>query len=699
MTTTDLPGRGTDQSPRNRFERLHVELDDDALEEAVGEDGEDGDDSHDGPPPAPTTFYRDASRSILAENSSPDLGFRFSVNPYRGCEHGCVYCLEPETPLLYADMSWRPIGEVRVGDLLAGFDEYPEPGATRKVRPAIVEHVFWSTRSTLRLVTEHASVLTTAEHRWLQARDFRWSRTADLVPGRLLRHLPVTAAEGVDDDYRVGYVAGLALGDGTFRYEPGWRSSRLGYPAAYFRVAMADEEPLTRLVEYLRRFSVEACLRPFATASACRRALSKVEVRSLPRLAIIHRLRAAETDTDAYRRGFLAGFFDAEGCNSDSLRIAQVDTSVLERVARYGRSLGFRFVLEPRPGRASTLRLAGKLTERMRFFAVCRPAILRKIRALFGREMNLDPEPVAAIEPGPLRDVVDIQTSTRTFFAAGLATHNCYARPSHEYLGWSAGLDFERRILVKTDAPDLLRRALAAPRWQPEVIALSGNTDCYQPAERKLGITRRCLEVLRDFRNPVSVITKSALVARDADLLGDLASDGAAHVRLSLTTLDGELARRMEPRAATPERRLDAIARLAAAGVPVGVMIAPVIAGLNDAEIPRLLEAASRAGARHAAWVLLRLAAPLDELFTHWLGRHYPERRDKILHRIRETRGGRLSDSTFGRRMRGQGEYAQQIAQLFAATARKHGLAEPLPPLETGAFRRPAAKGQQLSLL
>jgi len=690
MATFDLPGRGTDQSPANRFEELRFEPDPDL----------EPDPDDDGPPPPPTRLYRDASRSVLAENSSPDVGFRYSVNPYRGCEHGCVYCLAPDTPILHADMSWRPIGEVRVGDVLAGFDEHPLPGKTRKIRTAVVENVIWSKRPTVRLATRHTEVTTTAEHLWLQARDLRWSRTADLLPGRQLRHMPVTTTEAVDEDYRVGYVAGLSLGDGTFRYQPGWRSNRLGYPAAYWRVALVDEEPLQRLVDYLRPFGLEATIRPFAAARENRQALHKVEIRSLPRLGIVQRLLTAEPESRGYRRGFLAGFFDAEGSNSDSsLRISQVDLSVLDRVARYARSLGFDFRLEPRPGRASTIRLVGKLIERMRFFAVCRPAIRRKLRALFDREMNLDPEPIDAVEAGPLRDVVDIQTSTRTFFAAGLATHNCYARPSHEYLGWNAGLDFETRLLVKDDAPELLRRHLAAPRWQPEVIALSGNTDCYQPVERRLKITRRCLEVLRDFRNPVGVITKSALVARDADVLGELAQHGAAHVRLSITTLDPELARRMEPRAATPERRLTALTRLAAAGVPVAVMVAPVIPGLNDAEIPRILEAAARAGASSASWVLLRLASPLDELFTHWLARHYPEKRDKVLNRIRETRAGRLNDSTFGKRMRGDGEYAKQIALLFEASARRHGLAAPLPPLQTAAFRRPPRHGDQLSLL
>ena len=683
MAGPGLPGRGTAANPPNRYEPLHVELEPDPDSDA---------------PPAPTVFYRDTSRTILAENDSPDIGFRFSLNPYRGCEHGCIYCTGPETQILHADMAWRPIGAVRVGDVLFGFDEFPEPGRTRKFRPAVVEAVWWSRRPTLRLVTERTEVVATPEHRWLQARDFRWSETRQLAAGCRLRYAPVVV-EDFDDDYRIGYLAGMTLGDGTFRYQPGWRSDRLGYPAAYWRVALADKEPLLRLVEFLARFKVEASVRRFNAGASARRLMEAVQVRSLARLAIIHALITLERDSRSYRRGFLGGFFDAEGYNGDSLRLSQVDVSVLERVQRYAAGLGFRFELEPRPGMASTLRLAGRLVDRIRFFSTCRPAILRKIGALYGCEMNVEPETVLAVEPGPVADVVDIQTSTGTFFAAGLATHNCYARPTHEYLGFSAGLDFERRIMVKEDAPALLRQALAAPRWEPQVVALSGNTDCYQPLERRLGITRRCLEVFAEFRNPVSAITKSALVARDADLFTELARHGAAHVLFSVTTLDPELARRMEPRAARPARRLEAMAALARAGVPVGVLIGPVIPGLNDAEIPRILEAAALAGAQSASWVLLRLPKPVDELFERWLEEHYPERRARVLGRIRDTRGGRLSDSTFGRRQRGQGEYAEQIAALFAVAAKKHGLDRRLPPLETGAFRRPPTPGTQFSLL
>jgi DNA repair photolyase len=275
----------------------------------------------------------------------------------------------------------------------------------------------------------------------------------------------------------------------------------------------------------------------------------------------------------------------------------------------------------------------------------------------------------------------------------------CYARPSHEYLGFSAGLDFERKLMVKMDAPELLRTALAAPRWEPQVVALSGNTDCYQPVERQLRLTRACLEVFAEFRNPVSLITKSALVTRDADVLATLAADGAVQVYVTVTTLDPDLARRMEPRAATPERRIEAIRALSAAGVPVNVMVAPVIPGLNDHEIPAVLERAAEAGARGAAWVMLRLAPPLDQLFTDWLERHYPDRVVRVLGRLRSCRAGALNDSRFGKRMRGEGQYAAQIRDLFALAARRRGLDRRLPPLRTDAFRVPPRPGDQLRLL
>lgn len=266
----------------------------------------------------------------------------------------------------------------------------------------------------------------------------------------------------------------------------------------------------------------------------------------------------------------------------------------------------------------------------------------------------------------------------------------CYARPSHEYLGFSAGLDFETKIVVKENAPELLRRELSSRKWKPQVLAMSGVTDPYQPVERRLQITRKCLEVLAEFRNPVAVITKNLLVTRDIDLLADLARDNAAAVFLSVTTLDATLVRVMEPRTALPAARLKAIEKLTKAGVPTGVLIAPVIPGLTDHELPSIIKAAAEAGARFAGFEPVRLPFGVSELFVQWLERHFPDRKAKVLAQIRTMRGGKLNDPNFGSRMRGQGIFAEQLRKLFHAATRKAGIAEGRLELSTAAFRRPA---------
>lgn len=273
----------------------------------------------------------------------------------------------------------------------------------------------------------------------------------------------------------------------------------------------------------------------------------------------------------------------------------------------------------------------------------------------------------------------------------------CYARPTHEYLGFSAGLDFETRILVKSEAPELLRKKLASKSWKPQVVALSGVTDAYQPAEQNLRLTRRCLEVFAEFRNPVGIVTKSALVTRDVDILGEMAEWNGAMVHVSLTTLDDELRRALEPRTASPKRRLDAIRQLAAADIPVGAMIAPIIPGLNDAEIPALVAAAAEAGARSASTVLLRLPHGLAPLFEDWLERHAPERKQKVMNRVRAMRGGKHYDASYHTRMRGSGLFAEQIQDLFQLSCRRAGLSSERVTLSTDHFRTPG--DAQLSLL
>ncbi|MFN0158785.1 MAG: PA0069 family radical SAM protein [Bacteroidota bacterium] len=264
----------------------------------------------------------------------------------------------------------------------------------------------------------------------------------------------------------------------------------------------------------------------------------------------------------------------------------------------------------------------------------------------------------------------------------------CYARPSHEYLGFSAGLDFETKIMVKLDAPHLLAETLRKKSWQPQMVAFSGNTDCYQPVERSLQLTRKCLEVFLDFRNPVGLITKNALITRDIDILQEMAKLNIVHVMLSITTLDPNVARRMEPRTSTPANRLKAIELLAKAGIPVGVNAAPIIPGLTDEELPAILTAASDHGAVSAGYILVRLPGAVEPLFLEWVQREFPDRAARILNRIKDTRQGELSDSRFGKRMSGEGEIARTIKDLFVVHARKHGLNKRWSGLSTEHYRR-----------
>jgi len=265
----------------------------------------------------------------------------------------------------------------------------------------------------------------------------------------------------------------------------------------------------------------------------------------------------------------------------------------------------------------------------------------------------------------------------------------CYARPTHECLGFSSGLDFETKLMAKLDAPNLLRKELARPRWQAETIVMSGVTDPYQPIEARLGLTRRCLEVLAAARQPVSLVTKSRLVLRDLDLLQRLAEHRAVRVAVSLTTLDHRLAAKMEPRASSPADRVWAIRRLASAGVEVVAMIAPIIPAITDREVPKLLEAAADAGAQGAGYVLLRLPHQNKELFMEWLDRCFPGRRSHVESLLRQVRGGELYNAEFGQRKSGTGPYAEQIRTTFDLFARRFGLQRDLGPLNADAFRRP----------
>jgi DNA repair photolyase len=290
---------------------------------------------------------------------------------------------------------------------------------------------------------------------------------------------------------------------------------------------------------------------------------------------------------------------------------------------------------------------------------------------------------------------VGFETSINPYRGCEHGCIYCFARPTHEYLGFSAGLDFESRIMVKPDAPRLLEAELSSPKWKPQFLMMSGVTDCYQPIERKLKITRGCLEVLEKFRNPVGILTKNRLVTRDIDVLSKLARHQCGVVNLSITTLEVDLQRIMEPRTSAPAARLDAVAQLRAAGIPVGVMVAPVIPGINDHEIPAIVAACAKAGAQFAGHVLLRLPWTVRPLFEHWLDEHFPERKAKVLDRLRASRGGKLYDSRWRKRQIGEGIFAEQISNMFDVACRRAGFGE-RPKLSTAAFRRPH---QQLEML
>src|SRR5467141_3704150 len=320
------------------------------------------------------------------------------------------------------------------------------------------------------------------------------------------------------------------------------------------------------------------------------------------------------------------------------------------------------------------------------------------------------------------KDAAELQTSVTEERARTILSHNdspdvgfstsinpyrgcehgciyCYARPSHAYLELSPGLDFETKLFAKTNAAEQLRAELAKPGYRPSPIALGANTDCYQPIERKYRITRQILEVLAECNHPVTIVTKSALVERDLDLLGPMARKNLVRVFVSIGTLDRGLARKLEPRAASPQRRLDVLRNLAQAGVPCGVMVAALIPGLNDKTLEEVLEAASAAGAAEAAYVIMRLPNELKELFKEWLAAHYPERAGHVISIVRQMRGGRDNDPRFGSRMTGTGMFAQLIEKRFDLACRRfglndHGAGRKPPSLDCSRFRPPCAAGQ-----
>jgi len=639
------------------------------------------------PPSAPLEVYEDRSQSILSRNDSPDLGFRWSVNPYRGCFHACSYCISGDTLIAMADGRTKPLDEIRVGDEIYG--TVLRGKYRRFVKTRVLAH--WTVVKPAYRVTleDGTQLITSADHRFLTQRG--WKYVTGTQHGRTRRpHLTTknellgtgrfTAPPDEDLEYRQGYLCGMVRGDGllgSYTYHYPWRR-RTTDTQYQFRLALIDLEALQRAQQYLASFEVptqEFLFQPGAVGYKPMHAIrtqARIHVERIREL-----IRWPQAGSLNWHRGFLAGIFDAEGSYGRGiLRISNTDPAIIACIAESLQQLRLDYVIEtiPRDKPIYVVRLFGGLIEHLRFFQTVSPAITRKMSIEGQAIKNHARLRVTSIESlGLSLPLIDITTGTGDFIANGVVSHNCYARPTHEYFGLGAGTDFERKIVVKPRAPSLLRQAFLKPSWRGERIVFSGVTDCYQPLEAAWKLTRGCLEVCLTFRNPVAVITKSLLIRRDADLLAALAREAAASVSISIPFLDEGIARAIEPGAPTIRRRFETMEILAKAGVPVGIGIAPIIPGLNDHAIPGLLKEARRCGASFAFKTLLRLPGSVKAVFFHRLKEALPLAAAKIEHRIRETRDGALYDSRFGHRHHGEGTYWETIEQVWDVWTRRLG--------------------------
>jgi len=696
-----LKGRGALSNPTGRFERHQREaVDDGWYREEV-------------PDFIPTSIEPDRARSVIARNDSPDIPFEQSINPYRGCSHACVYCLRGDTPILMGDGSTRSIAQVNVGSEIYG--TVRQGTYRRYVKTKVLAH--WSVikpayRVSLRDGTE---LVSGGDHRFLTERG--WKFVTGAMAGELQRPYltennkligtgQFAQEVGKDSDYKRGYLCGMIRGDAHLDTHPYERNGNYN-TLHQFRLALRDDEALYRTQSYLLDFYVAAHEFSFKAAVGTHRAMTAIRTARRASFEQICLLTAwPPAPSRSWLAGFLAGIFDAEGSFSCGvLRISNTDRQIIDWISRCLREFNFRFAIEgqvrDRNRPIQVVRLAGGLPEHLRFLHLFDPAISRKLN-IEGRAVKSEaPLQIESIEPVGTMRLYDITTGTGDFIANGVVSHNCYARPSHSYMGLSAGLDFETRLFYKKDAGKVLEEELAKPGYVCKPITLGANTDPYQPIERRMRVTRDILGVLTRCRHPVTIITKSALVLRDLDLLADLAKDGLAGVGVSVTTLDAELKRVMEPQAASPRARLEAVRRLNEAGVPTGVMVAPVIPVLTDHEMEAILEAAAAAGARWAGYVLLRLPHEVKDLFREWLAAHYPDRADHVMSVLRQMRGGKDYDSSFGTRMRGTGPLAELLRARFHVACRRLGIGTGRhQPPNTSLFRPPrlTSSGPQLQL-
>jgi DNA repair photolyase len=612
-----------------------------------------------------------------------------------------------------ADGRTKVIADVKVGDAIFGTERIGR--YRRYVKTQVLAK--WSViKPAYRITLEDGTSLVTGpDHRLLTGRGWKFITGTEsgntrrpflTLNNKLMGTGRFAPAPEIGPDYRRGYLCGVIRGDGllaTYNYDGRRRAHDTLHQ---FRLALCDDEALARTQDYLRQCQIETQQFVFATARAGRKLIRAIRTQTRANVDEVRKLIAwPDTPTLNWHKGFLAGIFDAEGSFSQCvLRISNTNHKIIRWIARSLRELNFRFVIEHIDRTATkpidVVRLTGGLVEHLRFFHSVDPAITRK-REIAGQAVKSEARlRVTGIEPlGKAMRLYDITTGTEDFIANGVVSHNCYARPSHAYIGLSPGLDFETKLFYKADAARLLEAELAAPNYRCATIMLGANTDPYQPLEKTLKVTRSILEVLLRCKHPVTITTKGALVVRDVDLLSELARSGLTQVMFSIPTLDNDLKRLLEPRAAAAAARLKAMRVLADAGVPVGVLVAPIIPVLTEHEIEAVLQASREAGASLAGYTMLRLPWEVKDLFREWLAEHFPERAAHVMSIVRGMRGERDNDPNFGTRMHAKGPVAELIRQRFQLACRRLEFpAERKFALATNLFQPPGRTHQQLSL-
>jgi DNA repair photolyase len=587
------------------------------------------------------TFYEVQARSII--NRVPEasrMPFRWTINPYRGCSHACAYCMGGDTPILMGDGRTKPLADVRPGDEIYGT---VRSGNHRwYVKTRVEAH--WSTiKPAYRVFLEDGTELITSEdHRLLSDRGWKHVTGSEHGAGRrphltlnnkLMGTGQFAPAPDKGADYRDGYLCGMIRGDGHLGSYAYARAGRVHGNVHRFRLALVDMEALRRTREYLHEHGISTREFLFQEAVGGFKPLYAIRTSAFAHIAAIGELiRWPIGPALEWSKGFLAGMFDAEGSYSRGiLRISNTDPGIIGQTTSALNRLRFEYRIEPssRSNGLNTVRLRGGLREVLRFFHTVDPAITRK-RDVSGKAIKGN-APLKVVSIEPLRidlPMYDITTGTGDFIANGVVSHNCFARKTHTYLDLDYGRDFDTRIVVKVNASELLRKELAQPKWTGEHIAMGTNVDTYQRAEGRYRLMRGIIEGLRDFANPFSILTKGTLILRDLDLLVQSAAVTDVATNFSVGSVDPELWRLLEPGTPSPLRRLEAVRALNEAGVPCGVLMAPIVPFLSDTDeaINDTVRAIADAGATNIVPIVLHLRkGGSREWFMAWLGDRHPE--------------------------------------------------------------------------